>query len=171
MQVNEVVIRNVVEEVLSRLGNGAAGAPVGGGYAGRFGLFTCVNEAVAASRDAFEQLSRRTIEDRKRIIDHIRRIAIDRIKLFRGRIGCGELEYRNNRGRSVCPRDDQRRVFNIRDQVPRSVVHERRPALCDLGKSIALAQGVAEHRAIDIERPDLPRFRCADRGLPRSRPS
>ena len=32
---------------------------------------------MAAAREAFERLSRRTLEDRKRIIDHIRRIAID----------------------------------------------------------------------------------------------
>ena len=51
--------------------------PVGGGYQGRFGLFTDVNEAVAAAREAFERLSRRTLEDRRRIIAHIRRIAID----------------------------------------------------------------------------------------------
>ena len=50
---------------------------MGGGYQGRFGLFTDVNEAVAAAREAFERLSRRTIEDRTRIIAHIRRIAID----------------------------------------------------------------------------------------------
>jgi aldehyde dehydrogenase len=36
-----------------------------------------VNEAVAAAREAFEQLSGRTIEDRGRIIAHIRRIAIE----------------------------------------------------------------------------------------------
>ena len=40
-------------------------------------MFTCVKEAVAAARDAYEQLSRRTLEDRKRIIGHIRRISID----------------------------------------------------------------------------------------------
>jgi acyl-CoA reductase-like NAD-dependent aldehyde dehydrogenase len=39
--------------------------------------FTCANEAVAAAREAFERLSERGIEDRKRIIDHIRRISID----------------------------------------------------------------------------------------------
>ena len=51
--------------------------PVGGGYQGRFGLFTDVDQAVAAAREAFERLSRRTLEDRTRIIAHIRRIAID----------------------------------------------------------------------------------------------
>ena len=77
MQVNEALIRNVVEEVINRLGNGAPAGPVGGSYAGRFGLFTDANEAVAAAKDAFEQLSRRTIEDRRKIIGHIRRIAIE----------------------------------------------------------------------------------------------
>jgi len=46
-------------------------------FHGRYGIFTCVQEAVAAARDAFEQLSARPREDRKRIIDHIRRISID----------------------------------------------------------------------------------------------
>ncbi|MBX3425441.1 MAG: aldehyde dehydrogenase EutE [Pirellulales bacterium] len=46
-------------------------------YAGRHGVFTCPDEAVAAATEAFEQLSLRPIEDRKRIIDHIRRISID----------------------------------------------------------------------------------------------
>ena len=80
MQLNEAVIRSVVEEVVSRLGSNGAAARVssaGTGYQGRFGQFTCPNEAVAAAREAFEQLSRRTLEDRGRIIAHIRRIAMD----------------------------------------------------------------------------------------------
>lgn len=79
MQLNEAVIRNVVQEVLNRLGaNGAALAPVNGkSYDGRFGLFSDPNEAVAAAREAFERLSTMTLEDRRRIISIIRRIAID----------------------------------------------------------------------------------------------
>ncbi|HYW80584.1 MAG TPA: aldehyde dehydrogenase family protein, partial [Thermoguttaceae bacterium] len=81
MQVDETLIRNVVQQVIGRLGsNGASsslGTPAGGGYQGRHGLFTCVDEAVAAANEAFDRLSERTIEDRKRIIDHIRRISID----------------------------------------------------------------------------------------------
>ena len=46
-------------------------------YAGRHGVFTCPDEAVAAATIAFEQLSARPIADRKRIIDHIRRISIE----------------------------------------------------------------------------------------------
>ena len=78
MQATEDLIRSVVEQVLSRMGNGAAGAPVAArSYDGRYGIFTDVNEAVAAATDAFEQLSERSLEERKRIIDHIRRISID----------------------------------------------------------------------------------------------
>ncbi len=77
MQVDETLVRNVVTEVLSRIGSNGTAPVAGGGYQGRFGQFTCVNEAVAASREAFEQLSRRTIADRRRIIGHIRRLAID----------------------------------------------------------------------------------------------
>ncbi|MBN2580512.1 MAG: aldehyde dehydrogenase EutE [Pirellulales bacterium] len=77
MQLDETLVRNVVEQVIQRLGSRGNGAPVGGGVQGRFGLFTDVNQAVAAAREAFERLSRRTVEDRRRIIGHIRRIAID----------------------------------------------------------------------------------------------
>ena len=78
MQVSETIIRNVVEEVLTRLGaNGTAPPVATGGYQGRHGLFSCVDEAVAAAREAFDRLSRRTMEDRRRIIAHVRRISID----------------------------------------------------------------------------------------------
>ena len=77
MHVDEALVRTVVEQVLNRIGGNGNGAPVGGGHQGRFGLFTNVDQAVAASREAFERLSRCTLEDRTRIIAHIRRIAID----------------------------------------------------------------------------------------------
>ena len=76
MQINEALIRSVVAQVLSEVSRN--GAPVAASsYAGRYGIFTCPNEAVAAAREAFEQLQERTIEDRKRIIGHIRRISIE----------------------------------------------------------------------------------------------
>jgi len=75
MQINEALIRDVVSQVLAEVGNGA---PVAGrSYTGRHGVFGDANEAVAAARDAFEQLSRRGKEVRKQIIDIIRRISID----------------------------------------------------------------------------------------------
>ena len=75
MQIDESMIRNVVAQVLSEVGQSAHIG--GGGYSGRHGVFQDANEAVAAAREAFEQLSERGLEDRKRIIDHIRRISID----------------------------------------------------------------------------------------------
>ena len=73
MQLTEETIRSVVAQVLAEVGNPPA---VSASYAGRNGVFTCADEAVAAAREAFEQLRERTIEDRKRIIAHIRRISI-----------------------------------------------------------------------------------------------
>ncbi|NOZ40958.1 MAG: aldehyde dehydrogenase EutE [Planctomycetes bacterium] len=76
MQINETLVRSVVEQVLAQVGNPATTNGTSH-KKNRFGIFTCPNEAVEAAHEAFEQLSERTIEDRKRIIDHIRRISID----------------------------------------------------------------------------------------------
>src|SRR5262245_52175021 len=77
MKIDETLIRSVVAQVLAEVGK-TGGAPVAAkSFVGRHGIFTCANEAVAAARDAFEQLQERTMEDRKRIIEHIRRISID----------------------------------------------------------------------------------------------
>ena len=78
MQLNEATIRNVVQEVLKRLGGDGAAVAAGPPKAeGRYGLFTDPDEAVAAAKDAYEQLSRRTLEDRRRIIGHVRRICVE----------------------------------------------------------------------------------------------
>jgi aldehyde dehydrogenase len=77
MQIDETLVRNVVHQVLARLSAEGNGNGKLSRAEGRYGLFTDVNQAVAAARDAFEQLSRRTLEDRRRIIDHIRRICVE----------------------------------------------------------------------------------------------
>lgn len=74
MQATESLIRSVVEQVLSEVGKIP---PLKQGYEGRYGIFSDVDEAVAAATEAFDQLSRRSIADRKRAIDLIRRISID----------------------------------------------------------------------------------------------
>jgi aldehyde dehydrogenase len=76
LQLSETVIRDVVRQVLAEVGQVAA-VNGHGTFRGRHGVFTCVNEAVAAARDAFERLSERSLDDRKRIISHIRRISIE----------------------------------------------------------------------------------------------
>ncbi len=91
MQLNETLIRNVVHEVLKRLGDGNGAMPAAGRSEGRFGQFTCPDEAVAAAHDAFEQLSRRTLADRKRILDHIRRICVDQS------VELGTLEFQETK--------------------------------------------------------------------------
>jgi aldehyde dehydrogenase len=76
MQIDEQTIRSVVQRVLAEVGR-MPPVHASNGHAGRRGVFTDVNEAVAAARIAFDELSGRTIDDRRRIIGHIRRISID----------------------------------------------------------------------------------------------
>ncbi len=76
MQVDEKLVRNVVEQVLARL-DVAKAVHADNGRQGRFGLFTSVDAAVAAAQEAFDRLSAMTLTDRARIIAHIRRISID----------------------------------------------------------------------------------------------
>jgi len=75
MQIDETLIRNVVAQVLAEVGRVS---PVSGaGYEGRHGIFSDASEAIAAAAEAYQRLRERSLEDRKRIIGHIRRIAID----------------------------------------------------------------------------------------------
>ncbi|WP_425400060.1 aldehyde dehydrogenase family protein [Aeoliella sp.] len=97
MQLDEQTLRNVVAQVLAEVGNIPAATSTNG-YFGRHGVFTCVDEAVAAATEAFDQLSRRTIDDRKRIIDHIRRISIDQCvelgTMEMNETGVGRLDHK-----------------------------------------------------------------------------
>ncbi|MCO6044406.1 aldehyde dehydrogenase EutE [Aeoliella sp. ICT_H6.2] len=97
MQLDEQTLRNVVAQVLAEVGNIPAATSTNG-YFGRHGVFTCVDEAVAAASEAFDQLSRRTIEDRKRVIDHIRRISIDQCvelgTMEMNETGVGRLDHK-----------------------------------------------------------------------------
>jgi len=95
MQINETLIRSVVEQVISQVRSQAAGPGLnlsGTSSAnpnrGHSGLFDNVDEAVASARTAFEQLQQRPIEDRKKIIDIIRRISISQCE----ELGTMEME-------------------------------------------------------------------------------
>ncbi|MFM8396834.1 MAG: aldehyde dehydrogenase EutE, partial [Pirellula sp.] len=100
MHINETLIRSVVEQVISqvRIQAGSQGtvssnpgsSNPGSSNPGRghSGLFDNVDDAVAAARSAFEQLQKRPIEDRKKIIDVIRRISISQC----GELGTMEME-------------------------------------------------------------------------------
>jgi aldehyde dehydrogenase len=79
MQISEDLIRSLVTQVLQEVRSGHAPAASNPGTAasqGRYGQFTCAEKAVAAARQAFEELRRRPIDDRRKAIDHIRRISI-----------------------------------------------------------------------------------------------
>jgi aldehyde dehydrogenase len=84
MQINEELIRSLVTQVIQEVrGQSPTPAPgtsnsaaTGNAANGRYGLFTCADKAVKAARQAFEELRRRPISDRKKAIDHIRRISI-----------------------------------------------------------------------------------------------
>lgn len=93
MQIDENLIRSVIAEVLSQVGADPGSVAAGGGskstdFVGRHGVFTCVDQAVTAARTAFEQLRQRTKDDRKKIIDIIRRISIDQCE----ELGLMEME-------------------------------------------------------------------------------
>lgn len=80
MQINEDLIRSVITQVLSEVRSRNGSTPTSSGSSSasgeRFGLFTCADRAAAAARRAFEQLRTRPMDDRKKAIDHIRRISI-----------------------------------------------------------------------------------------------
>ena len=96
MQTTETLIRSVVQEVLAQMHTNPRRHPRAGGYQGRYGIFDNVDEAVTAAREAFERLSERTMDDRRRIIDHIRRISIDQ-KCRAGHHGDGRNQNRSAR--------------------------------------------------------------------------
>lgn len=90
MQMTEDLIRSVVQEVLTQMGNGAA--PTNGKAhvrpAGSLGIFPAVDAAVAAAEAAFEQFSRRGLDDRKKAVEAVRKICVDQAE----ELGRAELE-------------------------------------------------------------------------------
>ena len=125
MQATEELIRTVVEQVLSRMG-GAAAPSSNGGYQGRFGMFTAVDEAVAAATEAFEQLSRATIDDRK---PHHRPHPphLDRAVRRAGHDGNGRDQDRPPRAQDRKAQDARRALAGRRVPAERSLQRRSRP--------------------------------------------
>ncbi|WP_442511420.1 aldehyde dehydrogenase family protein [Novipirellula sp. SH528] len=87
MHFDENLIRSVVAQVLSEVGpmpSASNGKPAGGQH----GIFYDAASAVTAARRAFEQLRDRSLADRKKIIDIIRRISIEQCE----ELGLMEME-------------------------------------------------------------------------------
>src|SRR5262249_44089159 len=78
-QMTEDIIRSVVQEVLSQMGNGVA---LGNGKAhprvsSNLGAFATADEAVSAADEAFRAFRTRSLDDRKKAVDCIRKICVD----------------------------------------------------------------------------------------------
>lgn len=90
MQMTEDLIRNVVQEVLSQMGNGAflANGKAAPQASANLGVFPTVDAAVSAAEGAFETFRRRSLADRKKAIDCIRKICVEQAE----ELGRMELE-------------------------------------------------------------------------------
>ncbi len=87
--INEAVIRDIVAEVVGRLGAGTATLPRpslsaapalraatrGPGVRGRFGVFETAGEACVAAHEAYRQLVEKGVEARRTIVDVVKRLA------------------------------------------------------------------------------------------------
>ncbi len=132
MQYDEKLIRNVVAQVLAEVGPMPPGPSSGNGQTpaasarstaappapaalGRHGLFSEVDQAVDAARQAFEQLSKRTIADRKRIIEIIRQIAISQCEelglMEMAETGVGRPEHKIEKLRTLGERSPGTEFF------------------------------------------------------------
>lgn len=89
MQATEATIRAVVQEVLSQLHkrNGSHGVPRGETRSGDWGVFADTDQAIAAATDGFRQLQQKTLEDRAKIVEIVKRICNDQAEEL------GRLEY------------------------------------------------------------------------------
>ncbi len=75
MNINENTISKIVAEVVQQLGGTANPPAPTRSYVGRFGQFTDLEDAVQAARDAYEQLEKKTIAERRLAIDAIRNVS------------------------------------------------------------------------------------------------
>lgn len=76
MQATEDAIRSVVQEVLSQLNNrgGYGSASPAAHQNGDWGVFNCVDQAVAAATEGQKQLLNASLEDRAKALEIVRQI-------------------------------------------------------------------------------------------------
>jgi aldehyde dehydrogenase len=102
----EDLIRSVVAQVLSQMGNGAVlpnGAP-----SGRFGIYPTADAAVTAADAAFQAYRKRPLADRARAVDCIKSICVDQAdELGRKELAetkIGRLDHKIAKLRDAIPR-------------------------------------------------------------------
>jgi aldehyde dehydrogenase len=86
MQVTDELVRNVVREVLSQMRNGTSKPAKAA--AQQWGVFEDVNSAVSAAAEAQRQFEARGLDDRRKAVQCIRRICVERAE----ELGRAELE-------------------------------------------------------------------------------
>jgi aldehyde dehydrogenase len=110
MQMTEDLIRTVVQQVLTQMGNGSS---LGNGKApsrasGNLGCFARADDAVSAADEAFRSFRTRPLEDRKKAIDCILKICVEhadelgRLELEETKIG--RLDHKIEKLRGAIPR-------------------------------------------------------------------
>ncbi len=82
MKIDSQLVENVVSEVLRRLGEAPPVASTLAPALGRDGLFSSVNDAVTAAAEAQKKFAAKTLEDRKKAVDCIRRVLRDQAREF-----------------------------------------------------------------------------------------
>ncbi|MDO4570755.1 MAG: aldehyde dehydrogenase EutE [Planctomycetia bacterium] len=75
MNINENDIQSIVAHVLAQLGGTQNPPAPSRSYSGRFGQFVDLDDAVFAAREAFEQLEKKSIAERRLAIDAIRSVS------------------------------------------------------------------------------------------------
>ena len=78
MQVTDDLIRSVVQDVLTHMRGGSGASPQVVKTGGRWGVFESVDEAVAAAKAAQEAFEAVGIAGRKKAVDCVRRICMER---------------------------------------------------------------------------------------------
>ncbi len=108
MQMTEDLIRSVVQQVLSQMGNGAAPGNGKVRSSGSLGVFATADDAVHAADEAFRAFRSRPLSDRKAAIDRIREICVEqadelgRLELEETKIG--RLDHKIEKLRNAIPR-------------------------------------------------------------------
>jgi len=110
MQMTEDIIRNVVQEVLAQMGNGAAltNGKAPSRPSGNLGVFSTVDDAVTAAGAAFQEFRTRPVADRRKAVESIRKICVDqaeelgRLELEETKIG--RLDHKIDKLRNAIAR-------------------------------------------------------------------